>query len=380
MTTHCLRWHVLKSTTIFHHQYRTFLFGSTEYTKYEKSGNTIEIGDTDFILDENFSPHYNPTKDVIIRNFSSTMTQKNVEHLLLPFNELTQKRLFYTNFSGIIEYVNPKYKHVYKIGDRVWGVKPHYKQLLNTFDSNRLSISSLLGFKPNPYSHNNAWSDYVSVNIRYISPLPFNIPLEYGGLFGTDLLMIFDGFGRINWVRTMSKIKDKKVLILGSGRQSLINILIPLLQICNVGEIVVISNHKRHNKLLEKFNVKAIIDRNNFVPSKHNLKYDLIIDSLSIDAEQIEKNVSLIDSESFHKTEYWVIRNPYKQVLMESKTRIDVGKGVFKWNKSIERAGKNIGNNDVLIKTIRMIYQPNGFKGFAYWLYLFGKELEKKKK
>ena len=203
----------------------------------------------------------------------------------------------------------------------MWGIKPHYKQPLQSHDQSTIPISWF--FKPpNPFAHNNAWSDYVCTDIKCISHLPLNIPLEYGGLFGTDLLMLFDGFGRQNWIRTMHKVKNKKVLILGSGRQSLINMLIPLLQICDSGDIVVVSSHKRHNKVLKHFNVKSVIDQSNFDPSKHKGKYDIVIDSLSIKAEQVQKNVGLIKPDQ-SGTEYWVIRNPLNDVLLNAQNRIE---------------------------------------------------------
>ena len=310
-----------RTTLIIHHQRRTFLFGSPQYTKHIASGNAIEIGDNEFVLDENFSPGYNPKKDAVIRNYSSSLTQINSSHLELPFNELTQKRLFYTNFCGIIEYLPSRYLgKPYKIGDKVWGIKPHYKQPLNSYAKNVVTLSQLFGRKPNPHAHNNAWSEYLSSDIRCISHLPHNIPIEYGGLFGTDLLQIFDGFGRVNWLRTKDKIQGKKVLIIGSGRQSLINMLVPILQICGAGDITILSSHKRHNKLLAKFNVKAIIDANKFIASKHEAKYDLIVDSLSVKIDEIQKNVTCINPYQ-RSCEYWVIRNPTNHLLRTSETR-----------------------------------------------------------
>eukprot|EP01083_Nonionella_stella_P046257 123825_1 len=362
----------------YHGQSRTFI-GFSKSEPFEKSGNGIEIGENDFILDEHFSPHYHPRKDVIIRNYSSALTATNMKHLILPFNHLTSRRTFYTNFCGIIEHIPKRYRRgPYKIGDRVWGIKPHYKQEYNASTTNTTSISSLLGLTPGPHSHNNAWSDYLSTDIRCISHLPPSIPLEYGGLFGTDLLMIFDGFGRINWYRTKQKIEGKKVLIIGTGRQSLLNILIPLLQACNVKDIVIVSSHKRHNKVLTKFNVKSIIDRVHFIPSKHNIKYDIIIDSLSINAQEIEKNVTLINDDAFDKTEYWVIRNPYHHIVTASETTADLTKGLFAWNKDIVRAGKKMEKNDVVVKPIRMVFRKSAFKAFAYWMQMFSRELEGK--
>ena len=295
------------------------MFGSRKFTKWEKSGSSIEIGDDHLILDEEFSPHYNAKNDVVIRNYSSALTDKCVEHLRVPFNELTQKRLFYTNFCGIIEYVPPRIllKSPYKIGDKVWGIKASYKQQIKSSSAATNWLS-----KPHPFGHCNAWSDYICTDMRCLAHLPKNIPLEFGGLFGTDLLMIFDGFGRINWLRTKRKIQNKKVLIIGSGRQSLLNVLIPILQICGAAEICIASNHERHNKLLSRLNVQSIIDKNAISDSKHKQNhYDLIIDSLSTEQHQIESNVSMIDKDAFGKTEYWVIRNPYHSILQQSETR-----------------------------------------------------------
>ena len=61
------------------HHARRGLFRT--HKEYSKSGSAIEIGDNDFILDEAFSPKYNLSKDVIIRNYSSAITAKNIEHL-----------------------------------------------------------------------------------------------------------------------------------------------------------------------------------------------------------------------------------------------------------------------------------------------------------
>ena len=55
-----------------------------------------------------------------------------------------------------------------------------------------------------------------------------------------------------------------------------------------------------------------------------------------------------------------------------------VAKGVFVWNKDIVRAGKKVGQNDVVVKPIRMVFGQSGFKAFAYWVNMFGKELQQK--
>ena len=53
-------------------------------------------------------------------------------------------------------------------------------------------------------------------------------------------------------------------------------------------------------------------------------------------------------------------------------------KGVFAWNKDVVRAGKSVGQNDVTVKPIRMVFGSGGFKAFAYWVNMFGKELQEK--
>ncbi len=97
------RHHTLRQSLLHHHQSRAFLLGSRQLETYSSSGTAIEISDKHFVLDDAFAPLYRPSTDAIIRNYSSALTAKNVEHLQLPLNELTQKRPFFTNFCGVIE-------------------------------------------------------------------------------------------------------------------------------------------------------------------------------------------------------------------------------------------------------------------------------------
>ena len=55
-----------------------------------------------------------------------------------------------------------------------------------------------------------------------------------------------------------------------------------------------------------------------------------------------------------------------------------VTKSVFEWNKNIVRAGKKVGQNDVMIKPIRMVFRSGAFKAFSFWVNMFGTELQQK--
>ena len=138
---------------------------------YDKSGRAVILDTTsledddegstfnvDITIETEYAPKFDPSKDVIIRNYSSSLTFSETEAMIAAqkMNKKPQKVIGQT-FAGIIESIPTKLaadKQAFPFvgGDRVWGISP-----------------SMFG---------QCWSDYVpvpyksvfapSMNIRYL--------------------------------------------------------------------------------------------------------------------------------------------------------------------------------------------------------------------
>merc|ERR1719334_2238025 len=109
------------------------------------------------------------------------------------------------SFAGIIEQIPPQKEadsFPFEVGDRVWGLSP-----------------SLLG---------GCWSDYVAVPPHSVHHAPINLPLHYCGLFPQQLFAL-QSMLRFAKIERLDQLKQKKVLFIGSGRKSMLNILAPFL-------------------------------------------------------------------------------------------------------------------------------------------------------
>lgn len=270
----------------------------------------------DLTIKNDYSPKYDPLNDIIIRNYSSSLTFLETETMITAQktgqnkNTNPNEQVIGATFAGIIESIpdklsSDKKSFPFEIGDRVWGVSP------------------------NMFGH--CWSDYVPIPHKAIAHAPMNIPLHYCGLYPLQFYGL-NSILKFAKLDNLSDLKGKSILFIGTGRRSMINVFAPFLkQIDGDNEITVIDddNHSRLNEnLLRKY---LNIDKYHLLKCEDGIyKQEEMMDIVSKYSEN--KFDIVIDSWAMDKLEIMEHCKMVKQ------------KGVYFWRQNhMTQFGKNVG-------------------------------------
>merc|ERR1719242_611690 len=93
---------------------RAVILDTTSFIEDEEEGSTFHV---DLTIETNYEIEYDPTKDVIIRNYSSSLTFSETEAMVTAQrigggrrSATKQHGVMGQSFAGIIEYIPPKLK------------------------------------------------------------------------------------------------------------------------------------------------------------------------------------------------------------------------------------------------------------------------------
>eukprot|EP01083_Nonionella_stella_P074418 201874_1 len=233
----------------------------------------------DLTITNDHSANYDPSKDVIIRNYSSSLNVSEIETMINAHKgrkDTSKNGVIGQTFAGIIESIpsklsSDKKSFPFEIGDRVWGVSP-----------------SVFG---------HCWSDYVPVPYKSISHAPTNIPLHFCGLYPMQLhgLQTVLKYAKME----LSDLKNKSVLFIGTGRRSMLNLFAPFLKhLDETNRITVIEDdaHGRFDEVL----LKEYLG----IDTVHELKYEESTEGMDVLRDEYEKSFDIVfDSIAMDKSE-----------------------------------------------------------------------------
>ena len=249
----------------------------------------------DLSIESDYSPKYDPLNDVIIKNYSSSLTFMETEAMISAQrnnkgnnDNNDNKQVIGQTFAGIIESIpdklsSDKKSFPFAIGDRVWGVSP-----------------SMFG---------QCWSDYVPIPYKAIAHAPMNIPLHYCGLYP---LHFYQLNSMLKWAKldNLQDLKEKSVLFIGTGRRSMVNTFAPFLKHIDENNAITIIDDDMHSRLNENVLKKCInIDNYHLLKcdqdgiyknedmmeliNKYSSTFDIVIDSWAMDKSEIMEHCKL---------------------------------------------------------------------------------------
>ena len=118
-------------------------FRNRNLISFDKCGRAVSLDTTSFVEDEegstfnvdltidtNHRIEYDPSKDVIVRNYSSSLTFSETEAMVTAQrvgSRSAKHGVMGQSFAGIIEQIPPQKEadsFPFEVGDRVWGLSP----------------------------------------------------------------------------------------------------------------------------------------------------------------------------------------------------------------------------------------------------------------
>eukprot|EP01084_Bolivina_argentea_P300237 517650_1 len=217
---------------VFNKSGRAVILNTTSLEDDEDNNITLNV---DLTIENNYWLKYDPNKDVIIRNYSSSLTFSEINNMITVQKNVNNDKnklrdvVIGQTFAGIIESIPNKLlsekknekSFPYEIGDRVWGISP--------------------------YKFGHCWSDYISVPYKNISHAPINIPLHFCGLYPLQLhtLQKLLKYAKIN----INELRNKSVLFIGTGRRSLLSIAAAFFKHLDENNNITIIDYNKHCRL-----------------------------------------------------------------------------------------------------------------------------------
>ena len=348
---------------ITRHQYRSFgllskLF-APKYESYDKKGRCVILNQSEIDVEKetdsasinvglsiegDYSAQYDPKNQVIIKQYGSCLTTQDFPGVTLRpelLDNSALKPIPGRAFSGIIEYIPPKVKdklaararlsrsQTFVEGDRIWGL-----------------AKSAFGQQ---------WSEYAPVDYNNIFNAPDNIPLHFCAMFPLSILLMQQCM-RQSKMSSFSDFADKKILFIGSGKESLINVGLPLMYQQNATQIDILTSSDRHDCVLaehfqdiiddkvvnvkeyrsidlndlaikheEKIKKESNKDKNEKEEESNNFefdRYDIVIDSTGREHSELHQHVKFCTK----KGKFWIMHTPMADIMASNKSKI---KGLF---------------------------------------------------
>ena len=268
----------------------------------------------DLSIENDYSPKYDPSNDVIIKNYSSSLTFMETEAMITAQRNNTiqnkGKQVIGQTFAGIIESIpdklsSDKKSFPFEIGDRVWGVSP-----------------SMFG---------HCWSDYVPIPHKAIAHAPMNIPLHFCGLYPLHLYQL-NSILKFAKLDNLQDLKGKSILFIGTGRKSMVNIFAPFLKHLDADNEITIIDDDTHSRLNQNL-LKQYIKIDNY----HLLKCD---------EDGLYKNEDMMEIINANKSKFDIVVDSWAMDKFEilEHTKLCKSKGAYFWRQNhMTQFNKNVG-------------------------------------